>query len=603
MLNYKDIAKIFEEIELRLISSLKRNLIRHKLEEKQYGFDWSAWQAKKLRNINQFRQENARIMNEYQNIIDTNTRQIMRDEFAQGMNGVNITTPQPILGTSAEIVRGPYFFGVDDTKMNKLIDDVVNLEKHAETAALRTMDDVYRQTVNKAQLAMNTGSITLQQAIDMAVQDFLNKGINCIVYRDGRRVNITDYVRMALRTTATRANLQGMSAKIRQLGYDTVLVSSYGMCSDTCLPWQGRPYVDDVFSMWDGEIQERLNGELWGKSHYCGKYFPLLSTAIHAGLFHPNCRHTITMWRDGDPLPEPQDNSDIQRRYRLEQHQRQLENKIRKAKRLVAGQSDLNNLKEAKKRLREAQKELRVFITDTNHNEGGIILKRDYGKEKIYTVSGNPPITQGDFEEQNYKGQNLQNDLTFSNERIIIKGRGSGTGNGNNEHYYELIGKIDYNDKKAVARSLMEFEEKYKNSDIEHCRVITVSGDVYEVHGGKYTVDTSILGDKLKDSINEHNHVTGESQYSFSWEDLKSCADDNTKIAMAYDEKYRYSMIFPNKIFDEDKVYEAYQKAKYSVDEEMFKNSESIPIGDEQHERIKKACEELGIKYIRSSIT
>lgn len=28
-LNFKDIAKIFEEIELRLISSLKRNLKRH----------------------------------------------------------------------------------------------------------------------------------------------------------------------------------------------------------------------------------------------------------------------------------------------------------------------------------------------------------------------------------------------------------------------------------------------------------------------------------------------------------------------------------------------------------------------------------------------
>ena len=213
------------------------------------------------------------------------------------------------------------FFGVDDTKINKLIDDVVNLEKHAETAALRTMDDVYRQTVNKAQLAMSTGSMTLQQAIDMSVQDFLNKGINCIVYRNGRRVNIADYVRMALRTTATRANLYGMSAKIRQLGYDTVLVSSYGMCSETCLPWQGRPYIDDVFSMWNGEIQERSNGELWGKSHYCEKWFPLLSTALHGGLFHPNCRHTITMWRDGDPLPEPQDNSEIQRRYRLERQQ------------------------------------------------------------------------------------------------------------------------------------------------------------------------------------------------------------------------------------------------------------------------------------------
>lgn len=380
MLSYKDIAKIFEEIEIHLINSLKRNLTRHKNEEKQYKMNWSAWQAEKLRNLDKFRSENSHIMNSYTKIIDSGTRQIMHDEFVQGMNG---TLPIVENLTDIEIVKESQFFGIDHTKVNKLINDVVNLEKHAETAALRTMDDVYRQTVNKVQLAMNTGSLTLQQAIDMAVQDFLNKGINCIVYRDGRRINIADYVRMALRTTATRANLQGQSAKIKALGYDTVLVSSYSMCSETCLPWQGRPYIDDTFSLWDGEIQE-CGDELWGKSHYCGKWFPLLSSAIQGGLFHPNCRHTILMWRDGDPIPQPVDNSKNNRRYKLEQQQRHLENKVRKAKRLVAGQSDPTNIKKAKKLLRNAQKELREFIADTNFNENETVLKRDYGKEKIY---------------------------------------------------------------------------------------------------------------------------------------------------------------------------------------------------------------------------
>ncbi|HEZ7987410.1 MAG TPA: phage minor capsid protein [Ruminococcus sp.] len=45
--------------------------------------------------------------------------------------------------------------------------------------------------------------MTLQQAIDIAVKDFLDKGINCIVYRNGRHVNISDYIRMALRATST----------------------------------------------------------------------------------------------------------------------------------------------------------------------------------------------------------------------------------------------------------------------------------------------------------------------------------------------------------------------------------------------------------------
>ncbi len=581
MLSYKDIAKIFEEIEIRLIGSLKRNLTRHKNEEKQYKMNWSAWQAEKLRNLDKFRQENSFIMSDYTKVIDSGTRQIMLDEFTQGMNGINYPS-------DSEISKEPQFFGIDKVKVNKLIDDVVNLEKHAETAVLRTMDDIYRQTVNKAQLAMSSGSVTLQQAIDMAVQDFLTKGINCIVYRNGRRVNIADYVRMALRTTATRANLQGQSEKVKALGYDTILISSYSMCSETCLPWQGRVYINDVFVMWEGKIEQR--GEiLYGKSNYCGKWFPLLSSAIQGGLFHPNCRHTLLMWRDGDPIPQTVDNSKNNRRYKLEQHQRLLENNVRKAKRFVAGQTDPSNIRKAKAELINAQKRLREFIQQTNISENETVLKRDYGREKVY------------------QNENLQNGLTYANTEGIINIRSSGKVpiTDSNDNYCELIGKIDYNDKKAVAKSLMEFEEKYKSSDIEHCRVITISGEVFEVHGGKYTVDPSILGDKLRGSINEHNHVTGESQYSFSYEDLKSSIADGSKTSMAFDEKYRYFMQFSDKEITEEELYETFEKSRLDVEEINFQHrycgtEKYIVDEDVMHEIVKKTCERLGIAYGRT---
>lgn len=373
MLGISGIVRIFEEIEQRLVQSLKRNLGRHKQEEQDEGFNWTAWQAEKLRSLEKFRRENAAIMQEYTEQIDTETQQIMQEQFDEGVNGVDVPPAE----------NQPVFFGVDTTKVNKLIEDVTYLEKNAETAALRLTDDVYRQTVNRVQLAMSTGSMTLQQAIDIAVKDFLNQGINCIVYKDGRRVNIADYVRMALRTTATRATLQGKSAKFKSLGYDTVQVSSYGMCSKTCEPWQGRIYIEDTFSDWGGKVRDH-GGILWGKSNYCGKWFPLLSSAIEKGLFHPNCRHSISLWRDGDPLPESVDNTDSERRYKLEQQQRALEREIRKAKRKVEGFTDPENIKKAKVELRQAQKELKDFIDKVNAEEGETVLKRDYGKEKVY---------------------------------------------------------------------------------------------------------------------------------------------------------------------------------------------------------------------------
>lgn len=379
LLNFKDIAKIFEELELKLIASLKRNLSRHKAWEKEEGFNWSAWQAEKLRNIDSFRQENRKILGGYTDVIDKETRLLMEEQFKEGEALIESqleTEEIPIEEAfNIKLENTPSFLGVNDRKMKTLIEDVTQLERDVSSAALRMTDDVYRQTVNRVQLQMGTGGTTLKEAIDSAVKDFLDKGINCIVYKDGRRVNIADYVRMVLRTTSTRATLQGEAKRRTELGYDTVVVSQYEMCSETCLPWQGRVYIDDVFTVWQGET----NGDK-GKSNYCGKWFTLLSVAVKGGLFHPNCRHGVDTWIDGvSTLPKPLDQNKVREKAKLEAKQRRLENDVRKAKRKVLGLSDPRNIKQAKAEQREAQRKLREFV-----NEHSDILKRDYEREKVY---------------------------------------------------------------------------------------------------------------------------------------------------------------------------------------------------------------------------
>lgn len=404
MLSFRDIAKIFEEIELRLIASLKRNLSRHKAEEEKEGFEWSAWQAEKLNNIDNFRKENAQIADEYVDVIDDETRQLMTNQFHEGEHtaeqsvidvsesGVNVpdvpAQPQPPEAPTA--IPDDHFFGVNKPKMDKLMEDVTTLEKTALTAAVRNMDDVYRTTLNKVQLMMGTGSITLNEAIDLATRDFLDKGINCIVYADGRRVNIADYVRMALRTTSTRATLQGAAKRFAELGYDTVLISQYGGCSETCEPYQGKVYIDDVFTIWNGA----RSGD-FGKSNYCDKWFMLLSVAIRGGLFHPNCRHTMWQYIEGlTKIPQPIPAEKIREQRELEEKQRAMERKIRALKRKVEGTQDEKKVKEYKRKLREEQGKLREFIKE--HDD---VLRRDYSREKIYSGKGEPKQTAPRTEE------------------------------------------------------------------------------------------------------------------------------------------------------------------------------------------------------------
>lgn len=184
----------------------------------------------------------------------------------------------------------------------------------------------------------------------------------------------------------------------------------------------------------------------------------------------------------------------------------------------------------------------------------------------------------------------------------IIISRGSGNGDSKSEwHPFERIGEIDFNDKRAVAKSLQEFEQKYKKSRIEHCRVICKNGEIYDVHGDLDTVNTGGLGKLMNGSINEHNHVTGRSQYSFSFDDLEAFVDDGTSIALAYDEKYRYSMIFPDKQIDSDTAYEAKMKARQIVYDKIIEGS-NITSEQLQHEMITEACKILGIKYERVSL-
>lgn len=381
MLSFKDIAKIFEEIEVRLCAALKRCLKKHKQLESREGFEWSAWQAEKLHALEQFRRENRAVMDDYADLIDAQTRELMQEQFAEGERLAEQETAQ----TQQQISEAPpvsssgsvHFFGVNEAKMESLMQDITELEQRAETAALRTMDDVYRQTLNRVQLAQAVGEMPLEKAIDEAVRDFLEQGIKCIVYRDGRRVNIADYVRMALRTTSARAALQGRAKRFAELGYDTVLISQYSACSKTCEPWQGRVYIDDVFTVWQGE-----SDGVRGKSNYCGEWFTLLSHAISGGLFHPNCRHTMGQYIHGvTQLPEPIPAEQIKRERELEQKQRAMERNIRRLKRLEAGTLDPSAAKEYRRKLNAAEKELGDFV-----NANRDVLRREFEREKYYGI-------------------------------------------------------------------------------------------------------------------------------------------------------------------------------------------------------------------------
>lgn len=364
-----DIRQIFSDMEMDLIKSMKRNLKRHELDEEEEGKEWEQWQQRKLQDIQQYRKETRQISKKYEPEVKKAAEEEVKGSWRRGADRVKNTVKSlwnKITGKKPDIEpedgSDRSFFKLNEKRVNALADAAQNNLQIARHAMLRQADDVYRQTIYKSQVYLNSGAASLNQAIDMATKEFLEKGFDNITYANGRRVNIASYAEMALRTSSQRAVFAGEGAKRDQLGIRTVVISSHGNCSKLCLPYQGKVFIDDVYS---------------GGSAADGNY-PLLSTAIAGGLFHPNCRHNMTTFIVGtSSLPKPVDNDRAVSRYQAEQKQRYMERQIRKYKRLEAGSVDEENQANYKAKIRQWQAQIRMHLKEHDY------LRRDSKREKL----------------------------------------------------------------------------------------------------------------------------------------------------------------------------------------------------------------------------
>lgn len=296
-----NIREAFEKIEDELIDSMMRNFSRHRAEETKEGYNWTQWQAEQLKSLEEYRKHNAKKFGKRFKTINGKVEEMIRTAKADG----NASQEAEILEAVKDGFKAPKkpsahstaeFFKVNDRKLDALIKSTTDDLKRAETAVLRMSNDKYRKAIFNAQVAMNTGAVTYEKAVDMACKDMLNAGLNCVEYKNGARHTLSDYADMAVKTANKRAYLRGEGEKRAEWGVSLVVVNSrQGGCPD-CAKYIGKVFIDDVYS----------NGK---KSD--GNY-PLLSTAIKNGLFHPRCKDsTSTYYPELDDLDAPLSKDEI----------------------------------------------------------------------------------------------------------------------------------------------------------------------------------------------------------------------------------------------------------------------------------------------------
>lgn len=280
-----DVARSLARIEDDITASLIRNLKHHRAQETEEGLEWVQWQTVQLQELDKFKRRYAKKLNKEFKRINPHIDEAINEAFNQGKMDEEVAILESIKegrGKGKAYRRGSSFFQKDN-KIEKIINATTNDMEKAEYAILRRANDQYRKIIFDAQMYAASGAGTYEKAIDMATHDFLSAGINCVQYKNGARVSVSKYAEMAIRTATKRAYLQGQGEMRQEWGISTVILNKRTSACPLCAPFVGKVFIDDV---WSGGTSKDGN-------------YPLLSSAISAGLYHPNCKDSHTTYFPG----------------------------------------------------------------------------------------------------------------------------------------------------------------------------------------------------------------------------------------------------------------------------------------------------------------
>lgn len=506
-----DVKAAFSAIEEELIASMVRNLSNHRAQETAEGIQWSQWQVEQLAALERYKKRNKKRFGGIFSGINSRIERAITIQRTAGQAGQELSILQAaragakIDKAAKQATMEGSFHDINDRKMDALLRATTHDMEKAEHAVLRKANDAYRKVVFNAQVYANAGAGTYEKAVDMATRDFLRSGIQCVVYKDGSRHSLSDYADMALRTASKRAYLQGEGEQRQEWGISTVIVNKRGGACPKCARFCGKVFIDDV---WSGGKAE--DGD-----------YPLLSSAIQMGLYHPRCKDAHSTFFPGlteiDQPWTPAELAQLERSERRQQRQQYAQRQVERYDRLARYSLDEEN--------QERYAALAAKWELTGQRQSGKI-----GDTDGYTI-------------------------------------------------LEDVTPFDLQDGKAVQKELSDFTERHKFSKIEHAVVLSPNGRKYSLKGWEASVNTDLAGeDALKGAIVIHNHPTTPEEGfddSFSKQDIVSAVKGKTAMEIVVSGNRRQAFFTPKDISPEE-AGKWYDEVEYTVLERAIQTGNAI---------------------------
>lgn len=244
----------------------------------------------------------------------------------------------------------------------------------------RAVLDAFRNVVSRVTGGVLLGSETRRQASQRALNSFASRGITGFVDRAGRSWNLASYAEMAVRSVTARAAIEGHTDALEQIGVGLVIVSDAPLECPLCAPWEG-----EILALHgqDGPRTERHEHATEDGRAVTVHIVGTLLEARAAGLFHPNCRHSLSAYLPGvttrphAPATPGTDYDDTQR-------QREIERHIRHWKRRQAAAMSPDAKRAAGQKVRAWQAAMR------DHLGEHAVLRRKPEREQLPKVGASP---------------------------------------------------------------------------------------------------------------------------------------------------------------------------------------------------------------------
>ena len=291
-----DLLLVYSTAEQEMLAKVAKRVAK--------GITEVGWNELKAEDVSALRQEISAVLKSPSKKAKTIMGTSILKSYKFGVNSVEHEAGLPI--TSMKDLNIP-------VALQNLLLANYDLIDNANSNILRKVDDAYRSYMAESAAMLLAGTETRQQASQNMMNKLAAKGITTFTDKAGRTWDLGSYTEMAMRTASAHAALQGRIDTQVSLGNDLMQISRIGTTCPICAPWQG--------------VVISISGKTPG--------YKTVDDARAAGVFHPNCRHTMVMWDvelDGEGQKElngPQDIAQATFRYDLTQQQRANERMIR----------------------------------------------------------------------------------------------------------------------------------------------------------------------------------------------------------------------------------------------------------------------------------